>query len=168
MTTKKAKKTTKKQAQEMPENPPIDEKTENEAVQEPEQKTTQDSTEPPNGPETENIEAEIPENAAETSKSDNETETEVEEEAKTAEPEQGAGVLDKGGDLDAEPEIEAAQRINQCPRCKHVSGGRAFVFPGVNRQSVSGVWGGKPYQVIETRRIKCEKCGQVHFVKRYV
>ncbi len=181
MTPKKSTKTAKsdiKHAPKTPENSSIDEKVKNEPVQKPEQEMTQESTDVPNGPEMKNVEAEFSENDLETPKSDNETETESGEAIETAEAEQGpenksdiqnepAGDPETENDQDPEPEVEASLRANQCPRCKHVSGPRAFVFPSVNRQSVSGVWNGKAYQIIETRRVKCEKCGQVHFIKTY-
>jgi hypothetical protein len=70
--------------------------------------------------------------------------------------------------LEPEPVQESVLHKNQCPRCKHVNSGRGFVFPGVNRVSSQGVWNGTPYQIVETRRTKCEKCGQLFFIKRYI
>ncbi|MDR2754653.1 MAG: hypothetical protein LBC20_03010 [Planctomycetaceae bacterium] len=70
--------------------------------------------------------------------------------------------------LEPEPVEEAVLQSRQCPRCQHVNSERGFVFPGVNRVSASGVWNGTPYQIVETRRTKCEKCGQVYFIKKYL
>jgi hypothetical protein len=70
--------------------------------------------------------------------------------------------------LEPEPEDDAVLRIGQCPRCKHINSKRAFIFPGVNRVAAPGVYEGVKYQIVETRRTKCEKCGQVFFIKKYL
>jgi hypothetical protein len=69
-----------------------------------------------------------------------------------------------------EPESVEASVLqkNQCPRCKHVNSERCFVFPGVNRVVAPGVYEGIQYQIVETRRTKCEKCGQVFCIKKYL
>jgi hypothetical protein len=70
--------------------------------------------------------------------------------------------------LDPEPEDDAALQIGQCPRCKHVNSERGFIFPGLKRVVAPGVYNGVKYQIVETRRTKCEKCGQVFFIKKYL
>jgi hypothetical protein len=70
--------------------------------------------------------------------------------------------------LEPEPEQDAVLRTGQCPRCKHINSERAFIFPGVNRVVTPGVYEGVKYQIIETRRTKCEKCGQIYFIKKYL
>jgi ribosomal protein S27AE len=69
--------------------------------------------------------------------------------------------------LDPAPEIEATRRLRQCPRCRHVSSEKAVVFGTPNRYAVRGLWNGVEYSVVETSRIMCEKCGQIHFIKKY-
>jgi hypothetical protein len=85
-----------------------------------------------------------------------------------AQPELSQESLSSQLSLESEPVQEAVLHKNQCPRCKHVNSGRGFVFPGVNRVSSQGVWNGQPYQIVETRRTKCEQCGQVFFIKKYL
>jgi hypothetical protein len=75
---------------------------------------------------------------------------------------------DAGPTLDPEPEVEATLRRNQCPRCKHVSSDKAIRFGNPVRNHIDGVFDGKPYQVIETQRIMCENCKQIHCVKKYI
>jgi hypothetical protein len=70
--------------------------------------------------------------------------------------------------LDSEPENDAVLKAGQCPRCKHINSNRAFIFPGVNRVTAPGVYEGVKYQIVETRRTKCEKCGQLFFIKKYL
>ena len=76
--------------------------------------------------------------------------------------------LEKEPALDPEPEVEATLGRNQCPRCKHVSGEKAVKLGPPTRVAARGVWNGVEYAVVETRRIMCEKCKQIHFIKRYL
>jgi phage FluMu protein Com len=70
--------------------------------------------------------------------------------------------------LEPEPENEAVLHKKQCPRCKHINSERGFIFPGLNRVVAPGVYEGVKYQIVETRRTKCEKCGQIFFIKKYL
>jgi hypothetical protein len=70
--------------------------------------------------------------------------------------------------LDPEPEMEATLRLRQCPRCRHVSSENAVMFGTPNRYAFRGLWNGIEYSVVETRRVMCEKCSQIHFIKKYL
>ena len=56
---------------------------------------------------------------------------------------------------------------NQCPRCKHVSSDRAVKLGPPNRSRCSIKIDGVQYHTVEAQRILCEKCKQLHFVKKY-
>jgi hypothetical protein len=70
--------------------------------------------------------------------------------------------------LDLNDEQEAVRIRGICPKCKKAYTKKSFMYPGVNRTQINGVFEGKPYQVVETYRIKCEHCGQTYAVKKYI
>jgi hypothetical protein len=70
--------------------------------------------------------------------------------------------------LDLNDEQEAVRVRGVCPKCKKTYTQKSFMYPGINRTQVNGVFEGKPYQVVETYRVKCEHCAQVYAVKKYI
>ena len=77
--------------------------------------------------------------------------------SETAEPKSTAAV----------PAKNAPSTHNRCPRCEHVNSDRARLLGKFPPQSYHGVHDGKPYTVIERHRILCEKCRQIHIVRKY-
>ena len=79
---------------------------------------------------------------------------------------------DGESDESAPPETASAEKVtsmfNRCPRCKHMNSDRARVLNKFPTQLYNGVQDGKPYSRIERTRIMCEKCKQIHIVRKYV
>ena len=60
-----------------------------------------------------------------------------------------------------------AATMNQCPKCQHVSSTKAIKLGGVNRAQCFIEIDGVAYHNVESQRIMCERCKQIHFVKTY-
>ena len=106
-----------------------------------------------------------PEAVTETSESEPET-------LAAADPETDAVETDVETEpaLDPEPEIAAVLQRGQCPRCRHqcdVHSSNVKKLGPPQRVVIPVVFDGVTYQVVETYRIMCEKCGQIHCVKTY-
>ena len=56
---------------------------------------------------------------------------------------------------------------NQCPKCQHVSSEKAIKLGGVNRTQCYIKIDGVAFHNVESQRIMCERCKQIHFVKTY-
>ncbi len=118
---------------EQPENPPTDEKAENESVQKPEPEMTQESIDTPKGPETPNVEAEFSENAAESSKSDHETE--ISDDA-----------------VVSVPVVKKQVHFGHCRKCRSPN---ATPVGEPTTQDFRGI------ETITRQYVKCDDCGQV-------
>ena len=57
--------------------------------------------------------------------------------------------------------------FNRCPRCKHLSSDNARQLGKFPTQPYTGVHDGKPYKYIDRIRIMCEKCRQIHIIRKY-
>jgi len=95
-------------------------------------------------------------------------ETQVEEMPEVSEVSEIAGKTETAKpESTAIPVQNVASMHNRCPRCKHISSDRARRLGTFPPQSYHGIHDGKPYKVIERHRILCEKCRQIHIVRKY-
>jgi hypothetical protein len=87
---------------------------------------------------------------------------------KKSEPKKEVKNKKKEVGIDENEEVAAENLTPTCPTCKRKINSKTFVFPGVNRQSINGIHNGIPYQIVESKRVKCNFCGQIFFVKNYL
>ena len=70
-------------------------------------------------------------------------------------------------DSNSDAETEAVVTQNRCPKCQHVSSEKATKLGGVNRAQCYIEIEGTAFHRVESQRIMCERCKQIHFVKTY-
>ena len=141
-------------------------------------KKTPNTTPEPENPPVENSESNI--DAVETPIADAESDTEPDDETavESTEPET---TPDESAESNTDAPLETADTDkpkrktkkksvvaqNQCPKCQHVSSNKAIKLGGVNRAQCFIEIEGTAFHSVESQRIMCERCKQIHFVKTY-